>query len=323
MKKFLPFLTLFSLISISVDAQNNVRLTINHKLGDNAFALNTAAENNIGHSFKVSRLQYYVSKISIQHDGGLETAIEDLYILVNAAEMTEVDLGSHEINVVEQLTFRVGVDEEHNHLDPASWPSDHPLAPTFPSMHWGWAAGYRFIALEGKAGPNLNQTFEMHCLGDQNYYRTIVPMSAVAENGELNISIDADYTRALEDIPVNGGIIVHGETDEAVDVIDNFRFYVFSPSPGFTSTLDKAAIKKFNVFPNPALEGRSQVVLETEGNQVYQLSITDLLGRQVQHFDGVRSGDQVGLNLEFNGIYFVNLVKNGQIVLSEKLISKR
>ena len=323
MKKFIPFLFLITCFSVSVDAQTNVRLTVNHKLGDENFALNQPAVNNMGHTFQVSRLQYYISEISIIHDGNTETAVEDLYVLVNAADTTEIDLGSHNVNSIEGLTFHIGVDEAHNHLDPASWPMGHPLAPTFPSMHWGWAAGYRFIAMEGKGGTNLNQTFELHCLGDQNYHKKRLFLNAVEDNGQLEIQIDADYARALENIPVNNGVIEHSEVNEAAETLNNFKNYVFSPSPGFTSTNEKAGIKQFKVFPNPAINGQSRITLEAENNQVYQVTVTDLLGQEVRSFNQVRNGDRLELNLDLSGMYFVNLIKNGQSVLTEKLVSKR
>ena len=79
----------------------------------------------------------------------METAIPNKWVLVNASEATEVDLGSHDVTNVEAVHFHIGVDSSVNHSDPASYPMGHPLAPVFPSMHWGWAAGYRFVAIEG------------------------------------------------------------------------------------------------------------------------------------------------------------------------------
>lgn len=72
------------------------------------------------------------------------------------------------VNKVEAITFSVGVEQAYNHLDPASFPPDDPLAPQNPEMHWGWVSGYRFAAVEGEAGPNLDQHFEIHSIGDAN-----------------------------------------------------------------------------------------------------------------------------------------------------------
>ena len=175
MTKFVLSLTTLLLLSFSVMAQNTVQLNINHKLGTDVFAMNTAAQNNMGNDFNVTRLQYYMAEISIVHDGGTETTITDLYALVDASSATTLDLGSHNINSIEGVNFHIGVDQGKNHADPASYNMGHPLAPKNPSMHWGWTSGYRFIAFEGKGGVNLNQTFELHGLGDVNYFKVTVP----------------------------------------------------------------------------------------------------------------------------------------------------
>ncbi len=192
-------LCLATLLPLS-NAQNDINLSIFHKLANEEFNLNQAANNNLEHDFKITRLEYYISEISLIHDGGTETLIEDLWILVNASSKTEVELGNYDINTVEKIVFHIGVDPAHNHLDPSTYEASHPLAPKAPSMHWGWTAGYRFVALEGHGGPALDQLVQLHGLDDKNYFTTEVVLDKTAENGILNIQLDADYTRALEDI---------------------------------------------------------------------------------------------------------------------------
>ncbi len=48
------------------------------------------------------------------------------------------------------LQFSVGLPEAINHSDPAQYASDHPLNPTRNALHWTWAEGYIFLAIEGK-----------------------------------------------------------------------------------------------------------------------------------------------------------------------------
>ena len=217
MTKFVLSIATLLLMSFSIMAQNTVQLNINHKLGTDDFAMNTAAQNNMANDFNISRLQYYIAEISIVHDGGTETAITDLYALVDANNATQLDLGSHSITSIEGVNFHIGVDAGKNHADPASYSMSHPLAPKNPSMHWGWTSGYRFIAMEGNGGANLNQTFELHGLGDANYFKVTVPFATAmtATNNEFVLNVDADYTRILENVNVSSGLIVHGETGAA------------------------------------------------------------------------------------------------------------
>lgn len=322
MKKTVLSLFAFIVLGWSIHAQNNVQLNIHHKLADADFAFNEGAKNNMDHDFNVSRLQYYISGISLLHDGGTETAIDNLHVLVNASQPTEVDLGDLDVTEVEAIHFYIGVAPDFNHLDPASYPMGHPLAPSFPSMHWGWAAGYRFVAIEGKGGSSYNQLYQLHGLGDGNYFKTEVALDLSAENGEVIINLDGDYTRVLEDISVNSGVIVHGEYGAAKKALENFRDYVFSPSGVASSTIDFSEVTDFSVFPNPTANGTATVSVSATEDLSYMVSVTDILGRQVQHFENVRSNNATLIEVAQPGLYIVNLIKNGEAVITQKLVSK-
>ncbi len=321
MKKSLLITVSFLLFVISCFAQNSVQLNINHKLGDADFVLETNAKNNLDHDFEVTRLQYYISEITIVHDNGMETLFDETWVLVNASQPTQIDLGEKDINSVEMVKLHIGVDSSHNHLDPATYPASHPLAPQFPSMHWGWTSGYRFVAFEGYGGSNFDQLFQLHGLGNQNYFTTEIPVSVEAVNHEVIINIDADYARALEDIEVNSGLIVHGAFGAAKQCLENFRDFVFSDPSGTTSTIDFSEVSQFNVFPNPTT-GNATIALDATQDLEYEVSVTDILGRQIIFFDRVKSNSTIDLRLENTGFYFVNLIKEGQVVITQKLISK-
>lgn len=50
------------------------------------------------------------------------------------------------------LRYGFGVDPSRNHLDPTLYDIKHPLSYNLAnSMHWGWASGYIFMKMEGKA----------------------------------------------------------------------------------------------------------------------------------------------------------------------------
>jgi hypothetical protein len=319
MKNFLLIFIAIIAFSVGVTAQNNLQLEINHRLGADDFAMNQTATNNMESNYYYSRLQYYISQITIIHDGGTETLMEDTWILVDAANATEVDLGDHNIEAVEGIKFSVGVEEAVNHNDPATWGNGHPLAPSFPSMHWGWTAGYRFIAIEGKGGANFGQTFQLHGLDDSNYFQTEIDLTAAPENGTISIVLDADYERALENIDVDGGVIVHGSNAEAKTAIENFRDHVFSAS-GVTSTVDFSEVNSFDIFPNPSTNGQANFLVKSTENLTYEVTVTDILGRNIQRFPAVQSNTTVAMNLENTGLYIVSLIKEGEAVITKKLM---
>ena len=322
MKRFFLLTFIVTIFFTGIAAQNSVFLKIHHKLGDTDFALDIPTSNNLGHQFKLTRLQYYISEISIIHDGGLETPIEDKYVLVKNGSVlpTLVDLGDHNIMEVEGINFHVGVDSAHNHLDPATYPSTHPLAPQNPSMHWGWIGGYRFIAIEGHGGDNLNHDINLHGLGDNNYFKTQIDLTATAENNEITIHIDADYTRAVENIAVDAELIVHGDYAEAKLALENFRDYVFSPSSSITSLNDLNSKTTLDLFPNPTVSGMTSVKISSTQDLIFDVNVFTILGKQIKSFANINANSIIDLNLDFPGMYIINLGKDGHIIHSKKLI---
>ena len=304
----------------AAQAQNNLELHISPRLGTASFALNTPVSAG-SYDYKITRLEYYISRIKVVHDGGQETPITDLFLLVRPAVDSMYDLGSYpNIINVESIIFSVGVDQAYNHLDPASYPANHPLAPQNPAMQWGWSAGYRIVAIEGKAGTNFANDFEIHALGDANYKTLTLPTTAEThQNGDKTIHVVADYSQVLNSINVSTGLIVHGSSGKAVTLMNNMKNVVFSAET--SSTLDPAFEGTFNVIPNPALSGKASALMTLPAGFSYRISLTDLTGRVVLS-QPIASGSQ---SFAFNqnlkaGIYFVYLWQNERVVAIEKLI---
>lgn len=302
----------------SITAQKNVILEINHFLGENSFNFSQMDANNMDHNFEVTRLQYYLSEIAVIHDGGQETMIQDLYALVDAGELTSIDLGTVDVTSIEGISFHVGVDEANNHLDPASWPTDHALYPKFPSMHWGWAAGYRFLVIEGNAGSNLNNLFQLHGLGDKNYFKSSVLNSSIEKDGAHYIYVDADYTRGIEDISISSGVISHGETGEAQKAVENFRDYVFGPGSAPSGIIENNDVKELAIYPNPIIDGTFKIVglPDTEGT----ILIRTASGQLVHSVNFSSNGLEQEIYMETPGIYFIQVFDQGHFHSMGKLI---
>ena len=199
-------------VAISLNAQSSVNIQINHLLDGVQYENEVNTVNDLGNDFMIDRLQYYISGFSITHDGGQVTEVKDLYVLVsllNDSESTMIDLGELTFTTLESVNFNLGVDQEANHSDPSLYHPTHPLYPQSPSMHWGWTAGYRFIALEGKSGPNVNQNIELHCVGDQFYKQLEFDVNMSGEDSYL-VELDAEYTNLLSGIDISSGLIIHG-----------------------------------------------------------------------------------------------------------------
>ena len=278
MKNFL--LLFFCILSLGLTAQVDIQLRIDHMLGEESFAYEAGAKNNIGDDFNVTRLEYYLSGFSVVHDGGQVTEFPDTYILVNAEERIQQSIGQADIQRIEELRFSIGVDPGVNNGDPAAWPREHPLAPKFPSMHWGWAAGYRFIAIEGFGGAGYNQLYQLHGLGNDNYFEAAIPLNVDVDQDEIEIQLNADYTRVLEDISVNSGLIVHGDYAEAKQSLENMRDFVFTYAGMSTSTRQLLSPTDLTLSPNPTFNGQLEIQYTGE-ESVTRIEILDMTGKTV------------------------------------------
>ncbi len=324
MKNGFLLLLLAAMFSQNVSAQMNVVLHMHQKLGDQPFALNSATTVPSDYLVKVTRLQYYVSEIKIVHDGGLVTPVTDMHLLVTAQEDSIFELGSFDVTNIEGIEFSIGVDPAFNHLDPASYPNDHPLAPQNPVMHWGWAAGYRFICFEGTSsnnGTTFPDAFQIHTVDDANYLTVTLPVSGVMDGDHLAINVDADYAQLLMDVNVQGGLISHAATGPSAKLAGNMQNFVFSPSI-VSGVTEPGVAGSFQISPNPA-SGNAVVKYDLPGFEHLTLTVSDLAGRTVLTKE--LSGSQQSVSLETNwqsGVYVARIFSEDRFLAIEKLVVK-
>ncbi len=313
------------MFSQSLSAQMNVTLNMHQKLGDQPFALNEAATAPDNYAIKVTRMQYYVSEITLIHDGGQEFLIHDLHLLVSAQKDSLFALGSFDVTNIEGVKFSIGVDQAFNHLDPASYPIGDPLAPQNPTMHWGWAAGYRFICFEGKSsnnGTTFPDVFQIHTVDDANYKTVTVPAQGVMVGDQMTINIDADYTKVLTGLNVQGGVTSHAATGASALIAENMKNHVFTASPVVSGTVEPNVVGSFAISPNPS-NGMAVLKYDLPGYEQLTLTVSDLAGRTV--FTQKLNGSQQSVYLETNwqsGVYVARIFSGDKFLALEKLVVK-
>jgi hypothetical protein len=226
---------------------------------------------------------------------------------------TLIALGNVDAENIENIRFKLGIDEEANHADPSLWPEGHPLAPRFPSMHWGWAAGYRFIALEGKSGPNVDQELQFHCIGDE-FYQSIPFSVNVNNTTNYTLELNAAYENILKGIDISGGFILHGNLGEIKSLAVNLQREVFTQAIS-TSVQDDESITEFKVYPNPSADGKFRFDINATNN--VRLEVWDAVGK------GIYQGDVNTRQIQINNAgFYIALLRDemGKVLATRKVV---
>lgn len=320
MNKILLLLLLTGL-TYKASTQTNVTLHMTQLLGGEIFTFNQPTQADLGYSFNVTRLQYYVSEIKLIHDGGVITSLTDLYLLVDPALRNTFNLGSWPITTLEQIQFSIGVDAAHNHLDPSGFPNGHPLAPQNPSMHWGWTAGYRFIAFEGFAGADSNSltnNYQIHTIGDMNYQVVLLDVVGETKEDNMAVHIEAEYKNLLDEIDASAGLVSHGSTGASRKIAENTSIVFSAAEP--TGIVEPHVAGSFLISPNPA-EDVSTVQYDLPGYEQFTFTVYDLTGRLIylKKLDSSNTSFILDTNWP-GGMYIVRMESNGKLLANEKLV---
>jgi hypothetical protein len=311
------YILLFSAFTLlGAQAQTNVYLKINHLLNGQALAFNTTATNNLNNEFKVTRLEYYISQVNIIHDGGQVTPATTQYLLVDASNPINEMLGNLNITSIEGIQLSIGVESPTNNADPSVHPAGHPLAPKMPSMHWGWAGGYRFVAMEGTSGNGFSQIFEFHALGNGNYHTFTVNTAGSSIGNDLIIELDANMDMALKNIDVSSGSIIHGEVGNAATLLVNFNRDVFVSSEGNTSIsiTENIDVNEVVFYPNPS-NGHVELKLNSQQEGALTFEVKDITGKSID-----AQSAKGAFDFETNGIYFISIYSDRNYVGTKKVV---
>lgn len=309
------------LLSANLQSQTNVVLQMEQLLEGQPFAYGQVTQAELGFYFKATRLQYYISEITLIHDGGQITPVTDYYLLVDPAKDSVFALGNFLVTDLEKIEFWIGIDSAHNHLDPATYPNNHPLALHDPSMHWGWAGGYRFIAFEGLAGNThgfVTNIFQIHTIADENYRKVSLDINESINGDTMLVSIEADYARLLHKIDVSTGVTSHSSVGLSKQISINMPS-VFSPAL-LSSTHDPIQDVHFLISPNPASDFFT-VTLPWSTEKPLTLVVTDMQGNKVLE-ETIRNKTQ-SFDLRNDlapGIYLVTFLDGKRSLAIEKLV---
>jgi hypothetical protein len=223
---------LFALVIwLPAAAQKNVFLTITPKFFGSPLQVGPELTDLSGTKFTLDHFDYYVSGVKVVYDGGQMIELTDQVFLVDPANYT-MYLGYLPVNDIEAIHFSVGVPSDLNTSsgsiaqDISTYPSNHPLSFQEPSMYWGWTAGYMHMILGGMADSNndgiVDNTFELHNLGDGNYRSVQLPVVETETNtDQLDIYVDCNLDQWMKDIPIGTVGILHGTGGFNMEILKN------------------------------------------------------------------------------------------------------
>jgi len=235
---------LFTLFTISLNCfsqQKEVSLYLSHYYNGEAFKLDETYSFGDSVNCNISRLEYYLNINSLYSSNGdsieflgeFYTADDSLInysgkqVLVKTKKH-KYSLGLHDISDLSTMNFHLGVPSEINKQDPSIWTINHALAPKDPSMHWGWDAGYRFIAFEAMVDKDSDGIFESvlqyHAVGDILYRSLSQAINTVETEEEIIIYMDVNNEKLFTDTNASDGGVFHGQQEQIISLMDNFAF---------------------------------------------------------------------------------------------------
>lgn len=324
----ISFTLLLLAFSGSLFAQTNtVICSFSHKAGNTPLVLDQT-EFTIwnGKTMKLSRAEFYLSQPILHLPDSTSVQLAEQFMLVSAkAPAAEFNLGSWPAETVQGVTLHIGIDSSHNHLDPASYPVEHPLAPKNPSMHWGWVAGYNFLALQGYIDNNndgvCESWFEFHTLGDSLFKTVELSGTPAAQNDTLRLHFDLDYARLFQDMSMTGDLIEHGSKGPCIELMHN------SATQGFiamTPVLLDQTILNYSQYisaaPNPAGDN-TLIRYELPVSGAVNLAVTNALGQTVYTGAGLPAAGAVQLETAGwpQGIYQYAFYEKGWLLARRQL----
>ena len=317
------------LITISVKtivfAQTDVNIKLNHHFDGSTFNYGDQYTDDFGNLIEISRVQYYLTGFNLMHDGGISTPLGDSVILASA-NISDYSLCDMNISNMEAIDFDLGIDQARNHLDPASYPTNHPLNYQNPNMHWGWTAGYKFLVIEGMADSDGDQVpdaiFQFHVTGSDAYLINVAQMSCsdVADNDTLDIIIDVNIADWISGIDLSSAGFLHGVYPDNGTVMKNTNDHlVFTTSSSTASTIEKSV--SGNISVDYSLPYAPTIFYKFPTASHVDLTITDINGRVVISETSLPKAANYFIEKELAaGTYIAAFASNGETIKTERFI---
>ena len=321
MRSLLLFMIVFS---FQLNAQKNVFLKIYPKVNGTDLTIGSDYIDQQGVIFNLDYFNYYLSGLSVTHDGGQSVDLSDTVFLVKSTDFI-LYLGYLNVTNVESVTFSIGVPPElntasgTNALDISVYPEGHPLSFQDPSMYWGWSAGYIFLVTGGNADSNADGIadayFELHNLGDHNYPQmTISTTQTNVGNDQIDIYLDCNIEQWLKNVPLESISILHGTTG-----YNSSSMAIVTTEPVFTQPLTAGI--SWNKLEKGELYFSDDKIYWTGFPENAFLKISDLSGKDCSISNLGHDQNMIDLHQLKNGAYIATMYsQEGELLRTMKFM---
>lgn len=206
-----------------------INIHIKHFYNGQALEFNHIYKSPQNNDMWFTKKKYYLSNIvGVKSDGSKEL-IADVG-LINAFENSSTISGNIVRGNYTAIMFDLGVRQDLNAMDPATFVVSHPLSVTN-NMYWGWSTQYIFSKVEGyEIGQQDTASFVIHT-GTQGLYRPEVSVARkfTLGSGGTDVTVNLDLYALLKQNDYTFDLIQDGQSHTvdnkplAVQYMDNFE----------------------------------------------------------------------------------------------------
>jgi len=188
----------------------DINVKFQMKVGDEALVHDVTYNVN-GVDVQFTNVAFYLGDMKFRTSDGNTFESTNQYYLIKPGiydfnfSLTS-DEGKDDINL-SNITFFVGVDPITNaeeEIDFTERAVEDPLGQQNPTMHWGWAGGYRFLNIDGNADIDGDGTFETQLtyhLGFDDFLKNIsLNPNRKLEEGANPFQINFDMNEFLSGV---------------------------------------------------------------------------------------------------------------------------
>ncbi len=207
-----------------------ITVSVNHFFNGQELILNKIFQGPQGRDMWITKKKYYLSNITAISSSGEKKFIKDIALIdvENPSSLSAI-VGEIPAGNYSAISFDLGVREDLNLKDPATYSIEHPLSITN-NMYWTWSTQYIFSKLEGHEIYNNDTTSFVIHTGTQSLYRPgiIVARPFTIATGGTEVSINLDIYHILTnpnytfDLSENGQSHTVDNLDLVVNYMDNF-----------------------------------------------------------------------------------------------------